>query len=144
MLYDGETLLREWVEITDNVIKSKICMCMVKRGCNVVYRDGSKGDPPIDWKTGKCTGCFKYDISRAYTCTGCQRHYVKNFKHPFWCYYHNPKCWDCVDAETEPSCGVLKDCDGIRSWHKRVAPPEVAIRNRVINWTDEEREILGL
>jgi hypothetical protein len=143
MLYSSEhKLLTDWKEVP-NSIALLLCRCSILRGSSSVYRDGSKGDPLLDWTTGKCTKCRKYDISRAYTCTHCGKHYVKNFKHPFWCYYHNPVCWDCIENTETRICGIENDCAGIRSWHERIPPPEVALRSVKVTWTQEEQDLFG-
>ena len=119
----GYRIITHWKDIPRE-IREQVCTCnLVLRGCQIVYRDQSKGDPSYDWRNNRCDRCRKPNIHVAYTCIGCEKHFLKTFKHPNFCYTHNPMCWSCLQDADESLCG----CPGQRPSQIPVEPTELIL-----------------
>lgn len=102
--------------------KKLICCCSIS-----VYGPY----PSTDWSKGYvgiCNSCKNPRIHALYNCDICEQYFVKDFKHPGFC-WKNPICFYCLPADAwckhcEEYCPPL--------FHSTIEPP---LRKKIIATT---------
>lgn len=135
---NADYMINRWIEVPD-YISRLLCQCMRARTGGSVYRDGSQGDPGIDWSTHKCKGCGKYDYFWTATCITCGIHFVRDFKHPYFCSQHNPHCWQHI----EDSPAICGPCPSLHDLDTRKPPISELHKNVVVEWSDSEAALFS-
>ena len=83
--------------------------------------------PPMKIEVGYiplCSICVKPRLHYAYLCEICEDYFIKDFKHPGFC-YREPQCWDCLtdDAYCNHCMSHLSDIKRAMEEVKR--PPRI-------------------
>lgn len=85
--------------------------------------------PKANWDKGfigLCSSCNKPRIHKLYICGLCEEYFIKDFKHPGFC-WKDPICWDCLSVDSwckhcEEYCPSVFSCNKEPPLTKRLVP----------------------